>query len=577
MSGVTRALAAFVISLGIWLIPCGLAAQPVVPPPLPPGPVSGNGTIEGRVTFDDGKPIADATVRAVGPALRGMVSTDTDLDGRYLLEHLPAGMILLSVSKPGLIGAGAGSQAQMPNSQVQLADGATGHANFTLARGGVIAGRIIDAYSEPMSNVQVMLLRKTYMGIGGPNAPAEPRLTPMMQNGPPPVTNDLGEFRIFGIPPGRYYLSATYRRMGPVNNATTRTYAPMYYPGTTNINDAVMIDVTGSSLRDGMDLMMTPVQAVSVSGVVVDGEGKPITTQRAFVNLQPRGGSFGSVPGSGPTKPDGTFEIFGVPPGSYTARASMPPPSTPPPQGWRPEQLIAYVDVSTANVTGVVVAPVKIVTISGRVVADPPTADFHPERLRLMASSANMDVIPPAATQPAAVNPDGTFEIKGSAVPTLIAISGMLPTVRAIRMGGRDFTDKPLPITGDVADLEITVATNAPRAHIRVTNAAGDNPQRVFIAMFPQDRREWAGASRRFQMMPIGGPMAVAGPGSTGRAIVVGTLPAGRYYVAAVDMLDIASWRDPYVLDRLSKLAVSVDLHDGEDLTVDVPLTTWKN
>ena len=71
--------------------------------------------------------------------------------------------------------------------------------------------------------------------------------------------------------------------------------------------------------------------------------------------------------------------------------------------------------------------------------------------------------------------------------------------------------------------------------------------------------------------------MAVAGPGSTGRAIVVGTLPAGRYYVAAVDMLDIASWRDPYVLDRLSKLAVSVDLHDGEDLTVDVPLTTWKN
>ena len=40
--------------------------------------------------------------------------------------------------------------------------------------------------------------------------------------------------------------------------------------------------------------------------------------------------------------------------------------------------------------------------------------------------------------------------------------------------------------------------------------------------------------------------MAVQGPGGTGRAIVSGTLPAGQYYVpAAVDTLDIASWRDP--------------------------------
>ena len=357
MSGVTRALAAFVISLGIWLIPCGLAAQPVVPPPLPPGPVSGNGTIEGRVTFDDGKPIADATVRAVGPALRGMVSTDTDLDGRYLLEHLPAGMILLSVSKPGLIGAGAGSQAQMPNSQVQLADGATGHANFTLARGGVIAGRIIDAYCKPMSNVQVMLLRKTYMGIGGPNAPAEPRLTPMMQNGPPPVTNDLGEFRIFGIPPGRYYLSATYRRMGGEQRDDKNVRAEVH-PGTTNLNDAVMIDVPDrSSRRNGSD------DDAGAGGVGLwrrRGRRRQTDHNAALVR-QPaaRAGDRSETSRKRPTKPDGDVRNIRRPARVVRHAHQTPPPSTPP-QGWRPpEQLIAYVDVSTANVTGVVVAPVN--------------------------------------------------------------------------------------------------------------------------------------------------------------------------------------------------------------------------
>ena len=75
--------------------------------------------------------------------------------------------------------------------------------DFSLPRGGVIAGRITDELGEPMAGVRMTALRYRYLPSG------ERQLIPFNPGGMfNIVTNDLGEFRIFGLMPGAYVVSA---------------------------------------------------------------------------------------------------------------------------------------------------------------------------------------------------------------------------------------------------------------------------------------------------------------------------------------------------------------------------------
>ena len=95
--------------------------------------------------------------------------------------------------------------------------------DFALPRGGVITGRILDEFGEPLADAQVAAQR--YQNIGGRRR--------LMPAGRPAMTNDIGEFRLFAIPPGQYYLSATLRSMGMMGDTDDRSgYAPTYFPGT---------------------------------------------------------------------------------------------------------------------------------------------------------------------------------------------------------------------------------------------------------------------------------------------------------------------------------------------------------
>src|SRR5206468_668697 len=103
--------------------------------------------------------------------------------------------------------------------------------DFSLPRGGIITGRILDEFGEPQPEVQIAAMRRTY-GAGGRR-----QLTPA---GRFATTNDLGEYRIYGLAPGQYFLSATLRSFSPFNTSSDDRsgYAPTYYPGTANMAEA---------------------------------------------------------------------------------------------------------------------------------------------------------------------------------------------------------------------------------------------------------------------------------------------------------------------------------------------------
>ena len=111
-------------------------------------------------------------------------------------------------------------------SRIDVLDGQTVEKiDFSLPRGGVITGRILDEFGDPVADVQVGAMRSMYTG-------GARRLVPAGRMG---TTNDIGEFRLASLPPGDYYVSATFRNfnVSPQQETNDRGgYAPTYYPGT---------------------------------------------------------------------------------------------------------------------------------------------------------------------------------------------------------------------------------------------------------------------------------------------------------------------------------------------------------
>src|SRR5437588_6264355 len=87
-------------------------------------------------------------------------------------------------------------------------------------------------------------------------------------------TNDLGEFRMFALAPGDYYLMATFHNdAGDTNDRSV--YAPIYYPGTADPNLAQRLTVAVGQTVGDLSLMLLPVRTVRISGTAVDWEGRP--------------------------------------------------------------------------------------------------------------------------------------------------------------------------------------------------------------------------------------------------------------------------------------------------------------
>ena len=206
------------IILSISLTSSNAVAQPPPPPPpMPPGMIAGQpsprdntaskpGTavIRGRVfAADTGQPLRKVFVRAGSPDLREGRVASTDVDGRYELKELPAGRYTLNASKGSFVSLSYGQLRPFEQGKpLEIGDGQIlEKVDFSLPRGGVITGRVVDEFGEPVADAQVSPMR--YVNQGGRR-----RLQP---SGRMSMTNDIGEYRIFGMPPGAYYISATMR------------------------------------------------------------------------------------------------------------------------------------------------------------------------------------------------------------------------------------------------------------------------------------------------------------------------------------------------------------------------------
>src|SRR5207302_9158669 len=170
--------------------------------PAPAGKISGR-----VVTADSGRPVKRARVLASAAELAGGRGTLTDDTGAFELADLPAGRYTVVASKTGFITLSFGQRRPMQaGTPLQLTDGQElKGVDFSLPRGGAIAGRILDEDGEPMPGASVRVMRYQYQQ-------GDRRL---VQAGGG-QTDDKGQYRVWGLMPGDYYVTATARGVGPM-------------------------------------------------------------------------------------------------------------------------------------------------------------------------------------------------------------------------------------------------------------------------------------------------------------------------------------------------------------------------
>ncbi len=93
------------------------------------------------------------------------------------------------------------------------------------------------------------------------------------------TTDDQGHFRLFGLSPGEYVVSAALRAGGEVTDPAGEPtgYAATYYPGTPNVAEAQRVNVTLGQEASNVAFALTATRLVRVTGAVINSRGQSVT------------------------------------------------------------------------------------------------------------------------------------------------------------------------------------------------------------------------------------------------------------------------------------------------------------
>src|SRR5262245_34183537 len=225
-------------------------------------------SIVGHVVLADSTPLAPirrARVTLMSEGTAPAKVTDTDTDGAFRFDNLPAGTYRLLPEKPGFVPLDTGPpRGVIRPMQVTLAAPAE-PITVTMQRASAVEGVLLTDKGEPAPNVVVSAVRIQYGAYG--RRPATVKQA---------TTDDLGRFRIHTLPAGDYYLSSSDSVQPATQPAPTEQwgFSRYYYPGTNPIDEARQVSLGPGQEVSNLEFRVTPVQLSSVSGNVVDSSGK---------------------------------------------------------------------------------------------------------------------------------------------------------------------------------------------------------------------------------------------------------------------------------------------------------------
>jgi protocatechuate 3,4-dioxygenase beta subunit len=538
------------VSLALLLLSSVLRASPQATEPS-----DEKGVVEGivvNVQNSRGVPWARVTLRAVGQG-GGARSIRAEGDGRFVFQQVQPGNYRVSATRPGFytsVRPGAGSPL------IGVAAGQHIKDIFVrLLPTVAVFGQIVDEHSDPLQDVSVRVLARDFRAGH----------VVLTQAGKA-TTDDHGDYRVFGLRPGNYYLVADYRparksetvtvevssaavsvRSAPpprgrataqsgdgsvetaidlrgVNQApaepaeeTNFAYAPTFYPDTSDFQRAqVLTTHPGDEIHANFVMFTMP--NVSIKGKVVNGlTGAPAGSAEVVASwteyIVGDGVSVGTDPATG------RFEIRDLAPGVYTLRTTF------------TEQGETYTDhrsfeVGIHGIENVLLAGMPDSIVTGHVIAEGTPGNARSAPFRVVVSfndpgnpstirAATQGVKMEFATQ---LHPGDHYAVSALGLPQDYFL-------RAVRVSGHEVERDDVVIGSRHADLELVVSPGGGHVDGVVVDVK-DQLRAGLVALFPDDHPITAESVRRVRA------------DSKGRFSLSGLLP-GTYKLFAFEDIDL--------------------------------------
>ena len=573
-------------------------------------------SLQGRVVrWGTADPIAKATVelRRVGAGAAPYVTT-TATDGTFVFAAVPPGQYRIVSKRAGYVNAeygqrwpnGVGTPLTLPARQ------AVSNVPIPMLQTGALSGRVHDRLGQPIGGADVQALKATYQDGR--------RVLTIVQSA---VSDDRGEFRLFWLPPGRYYLSARhpeisgsmmqfsggvmvgggggiglkgtpafqeFRNSGDNAGATMtpfeprqasrvrERYMPVYFPGGTDEQAAAGIDLTPGGEQTGLDFTLERVPLQRVRGrVVYEANGEPAMSAR----VQWISSTGASAPPNdniliGPRSEgvaveccDGSFELA-LPPGSYTLVAANNNINT-----------RVGVQVGYADVEGVVISLGQSFNIAGRVTFEgrtPSPADLNALRISLAMNPPVPGLVPNSYST---VLPNGSLTLSASRgdfrvnVSPLLTVPGAFrvpvretptPTsmyVKSIRLGDADVLNGGLYLDGRPdAPLEIVIGTTPGSLDGVVVNQNHQPVPNVPVSLLPD-------VARRGRMDLY----RTVSSDASGR-FAIDHVPPGDYVAFAWDGIENGEWQNPEFVAAYEARGTRVRVRDSSSTMIELTALT---
>jgi hypothetical protein len=382
--------------------------------------------------------------------------------------------------------------------------------------------------------------------------------------GGPRQTDDLGRYRIFGVAPGRYIVSAA---VGDVSSAELPGYTRSYYPGTPNAGDAQFVSVGDSAEIPGIDFSLSRERTATISGTLLNAAGELSTAGGVRLIPSQRSGAVTAVAAGARLERDGRFEFPNVTPGQYIIQVDRGRHDA----STGAEFAAVPVTVDGADITGLVIQTSAGSSIAGSVIFEAFQGTREPRRNQIDITPVPTDTDQSPGAVSAEIREDWTFVAAGVNGPRRLQLQRAPAewTLKAIRVRGIDVTDRPLTFgTADqsLTDVEVVLTDRVSAISGKIVDDHAQPAAGAHVIVFPIDRDRWYPSSRYLRT-------AIAG--SDGAITITGVAP-GSYYTAAVAQLPPDgndAWQDPAFLESLVPHATAFTLGEGQSqpLTLKLP------
>ncbi len=515
------------------------------------------GSVSGKVTIKD-KPAVGVLVLVrkaenVGNPWESVSRAMTDQLGGYRITNLGPGSYSVAVSTPAYVAIDSANRKSVVITEDDNVEG----IDFSLVRGGVITGKVTDVEGRPVIQQQVEIYRAETLDLRTqqPQQPQQPQrpLYPARTA----QTDDRGIYRMFGLTPGKYKVSAgRSENSSPSFSLSPIIYSQVFHPASPDPAKANVIEVSEGSEATNIDIALGgTVQMFTVSGRIINGEtGLPAPQVRFGLHkLLPDRPEY--VNHNAVSDARGEFTMEGLTPGKYGVFLFVTPNN---PIELRAERTTFL--VTDQDVTGVTIKLVKAATMTGFVILE--SDDKAAQRkLPEMKLFSHVDSFPGTAISASSpIGPDGSFRLTG--LPSGFANFNIFPAGSYVPTG---FVIVRVERDG-VAMPRVEVKDGETVAGVKVFVRYGTSTIRGVVSFFngtpPPGARVMIQLSKPGESLPYNRQAEVDARGQ----FLIDNVPAGSYELRT---MVLAAGRGQ-TLDQKKEVSVTDGAVSNVTITIDV-------